>query len=106
MTATRAAHDGAAERRESRVELWQKLVQAVEGHIVNWKWVRGHVGHVKNEYANHLAITAAREQLHSNGAVPSQFEEWLAARQARGQFPDHDPDAEFTENARQHLDVP
>ena len=88
------------------LELWQKLVQAAEGHIVKWNWVRGHVGHVKNEYANHLAITAAREQLHSQGAVPSHFEEWLAARQARGQFADHDPDAEFTENAMRHPNDP
>ncbi len=86
------------------LELWQKLVQAVEGHVVQWTWVRGHAGHAKNEYTNHLAITAAREQIHSHGAVPSQFEEWLAACQARGQFTDYDPDIEFAEHATHHSD--
>ncbi len=82
------------------LELWQKLLQAVEGHVVTWTWVRGHAGHVKNEYANHLAITAAGGQGHSHGAVPSHFEEWLSARRARGQFTDYDPDIEFAESAR------
>jgi ribonuclease HI len=80
------------------LELWQRLMEALAGHVVRWQWVRGHAGHVKNEYANHLAITAAREQVHSQGAVPSQFEEWLSAEQARGRFTDGDPDAEFDQH--------
>jgi ribonuclease HI len=86
-------------RRGGKIEnlaLWQKLVQAVEGHEVNWQWVRGHAGHVKNEYANDLAVSAAQQQVHSAGAVPSSFEEWLVDRQARGHFTGYDADADFT----------
>ncbi len=79
--------------------LWQKLVQAVTGHDVTWRWVRGHAGHVKNEYANDLAMSAAQQQIHSAGAVPSHFEEWLADHQARGHFSGYDADADFADHA-------
>jgi ribonuclease HI len=78
------------------LELWQDLVREAGRHEVQWTWVRGHVGHPKNEYANDLAILAAREQRSSHGAVESEFAAWLAARQAKGKFPGYDPDAEFT----------
>ena len=84
------------------LELWQKLVEAVEGHTVVWRWVRGHAGHPKNEYADELATRAAREQTHSRGVVPSHFEEWLAARRER--FGDYDPDADFDETEAQLSD--
>ncbi len=75
--------------------LWQRLVEATEGHDPVWRWVRGHAGHAKNEYANDLAVWAATEQVHSQGAVPSRFEAWLAERRGYGRFTDHDPDADF-----------
>jgi len=84
------------------LELWQKLVEAVEGHAVTWRWVRGHAGHPKNEYADEIATGAAREQTHSQGAVPSHFEEWIAARRAR--FGDYDPDVDFDETEAQLAD--
>lgn len=79
------------------LELWQALVQAAARHDVQWTWVRGHKGHPKNEYANDLAIRAAREQTASDGAVESEFLEWLAERQAKRKFAGYDPDAAFTE---------
>jgi ribonuclease HI len=79
------------------LELWQRLVEAAGGHEVTWTWVRGHAGDPKNEYANHLAMRAAREQTHSAGAEPAGFDAWLAARRARGQFTDYDPDQAFAE---------
>lgn len=62
------------------LELWQQAVDAVRdgGHQVDPRWVRGHEGHPQNEYANYLAVRAAREQTQSNGIVPSKFDEWLA----------------------------
>lgn len=75
--------------------LWQQLVEEARKHDVRWRWVRGHAGHPKNEYANDLAIRAAERQEHSGGAVPSAFGEWLAARQRRGLFEGYDPDAEY-----------
>lgn len=65
------------------LELWIEAVESVRAHQVSWQWVRGHVGHPQNEYANHLATRAAREQTSSGGIVSSQFDEWLAAERER-----------------------
>jgi len=59
------------------VELWQELDREAARHRVKWSWVRGHNGHPKNEYANDLAVRAAREQDASEGLVSSGFERWL-----------------------------
>jgi ribonuclease HI len=75
--------------------LWQDLAQAAQLHEVQWTWVRGHAKHPKNEYADSLAVAAAREQKSSNGAVDSGFIEWLTARQAKGLYPGYHPDQEF-----------
>ena len=80
-------------------ELWQKLAQVADLHTVDWRWVRGHNEHVKNEYANFMAIRAADAQLRSNGLVPSGFDTWLAQQRARGKFVDFDPDKEIHERA-------
>lgn len=77
------------------LELWQALVKVAEAHDVRWLWVRGHAGDPKNEYADWLAVRAARDQVTSEGAVPSGFPGWLEERQARGQFSGYDPDAAF-----------
>ncbi|MEX2180172.1 MAG: ribonuclease H [Gemmatimonadaceae bacterium] len=68
------------------LDLWQELDQVARSHDVNWQWVRGHDGHPQNEYANHLATRAAREQSNSAGPVPSLYVEWLAAQRARGKL--------------------
>jgi ribonuclease HI len=71
------------------VELWRILVRAARRHEVDWRWVRGHAGHPRNEYANHLATRAAREQTASAGLVSSGFEAWLEAeRSARERYLD------------------
>jgi ribonuclease HI len=69
----------------------------VRGHEVSWQWVRGHEGHPQNEYANDLAVRAAREQIVSGGIVASRFDEWLAGKRAKGKMgiePQAFPDAE------------
>jgi ribonuclease HI len=81
------------------VELWQKLAQAAAAHTVDWRWVRGHNEHVKNEYANVVAIRAADLQERSNGLIPSGFDTWLAQQRARGKYVDFDPDKELHERA-------
>src|ERR1041385_8009196 len=82
------------------VELWQKLSQVAKTHkLVDWPWVRGHNEHVKNEYANIVAIRAADEQQRSNGLIPSGFDTWLAQQHARGKFLDFDPDKELHERS-------
>jgi ribonuclease HI len=75
--------------------LWQELVAAARLHEVQWTWVRGHAKHPKNEYADSLAVAAAREQKTSDGAVESGFLEWLTLKQAKGLYPGYDPDQEF-----------
>jgi len=65
------------------LELWMDAVDATRGHQLDPRWVRGHEGHPQNEYANHLAIRAARAQTSSNGLVASKFDEWLAAERER-----------------------
>ena len=77
------------------LELWQALLQVQSGHAVTWHWVRGHTGHVKNEYADHLAVRAATEQITSKAAEPSGLAAWLEARRAKGHHLDYDPDVEF-----------
>jgi ribonuclease HI len=73
-------------RREGAIEnlaLWQELVGAAASHHVQWQWVRGHAGHPQNEYANDLAVRAAKEQTSSEGARTSEFDAWLAAQRLR-----------------------
>lgn len=77
------------------LELWQQLVVEADRHEVQFTWVRGHAGHPKNEYANDLAMRAAREQVNSAGPVPSGFPEWLAAKRAAGRWVDYNPDETF-----------
>jgi len=86
-------------RREGVIEnlaLWQDLAEAARLHEVQWTWVRGHQGHPKNEYANDLAVAAAREAKSSDGAVESMFIAWLEAKRAKGKFLEYDPDLAFT----------
>lgn len=79
------------------LELWKELDGELERHRVRTVWVRGHAGHPRNEYANHLATTAARELSESGGLVPSGFTAWLESQRARGRYleveelPESDP---------------
>jgi ribonuclease HI len=68
------------------LELWKEAVDSVRAHQVQWRWVRGHEGHPQNEYANDLAVRAARLQTSSGGIVSSQFDEWLSAERMRGRM--------------------
>ena len=63
--------------------LWKELVDAATPHAVQWQWVRGHAGHPQNEYANDLAVDAAKGQSSSDGARTSGFESWLEVQRAR-----------------------
>jgi ribonuclease HI len=60
------------------LELWKQAVDAASQHEVQWRWVRGHVGHPQNEYANFLATRAAAEQSNSAGLRQSDFTVWVA----------------------------
>ena len=66
------------------LDLWRAALTACDGQAIQWRWVRGHVGHAQNEYANHLATRAAADQTASGGLVESRFDEWLAQYRERG----------------------
>ncbi len=40
-------------------DLWQRLQAAAAPHRVQWKWVKGHAGHVENERVDKLARAEA-----------------------------------------------
>jgi ribonuclease HI len=74
-------------------DLWQALVATAAPHDVAWRWVRGHAGHPMNEYANWRAIRAAKEQTHSHGLVPSEFDAWIEGERGKGRYLDFDEHA-------------
>lgn len=41
------------------IDLWQRLLKAMEGHQVRFVWVKGHAGHAENERCDELATAAA-----------------------------------------------
>ena len=78
------------------LDLWRALEYSLTLHDAQFAWVRGHNGHPKNEYANDLAVAAAKSQTTSDGVVPSGFDAWLSDRRAGGEYLDYDPDGAFT----------
>ncbi|MEO5511854.1 MAG: ribonuclease H [Longimicrobiales bacterium] len=70
------------------VALWQELASEAARHTITWHWVKGHAGHPQNEYANHLATSAARDQDATDGLVKSQFVDWLNEERERNRYMD------------------
>ncbi len=69
------------------LELWIRLCNVIgDRYEVDWRWVRGHAGHPKNEYANKLAVEAARSQKNSRGLIDSGFDEWIASEQEKERY--------------------
>ena len=50
----------AAKKDVKNKDLWQRLDSALEGHRVEWKWVKGHAGDPGNERADDLARQAVQ----------------------------------------------
>lgn len=82
------------------LEMWKALDAAAAQHEVQFAWVRGHKGHAKNEYADALAVRAAREQVKSDGFVESGFAEWLEQKRLKKLYLAYDPDVAFEELER------
>ncbi len=70
------------------LELWKELDRTAERHDLTWEWVRGHDGNPRNEYVDHLAVQAARNQTRSDGFIPSGFESWLEEQREKDRFMD------------------
>ena len=47
------------------VDLWKRLLKAMEPHKVTFIWVKGHAGHPENELCDKLATTAADKDINS-----------------------------------------
>ena len=41
------------------IDLWKRLLKAMEPHQVHFQWVKGHDGHPENERCDKMATTAA-----------------------------------------------
>jgi ribonuclease HI len=65
------------------LELWQELDRVAQRHQIDWVWVRGHAGDPRNEYANDLAVQAAKKQDSSGGLVDSGFSAWLGKKREK-----------------------
>ncbi len=50
---------GSDKKTVKNVELWQRLVNAMDGHEYTFEWVKGHAGHPENERCDALATKAA-----------------------------------------------
>ncbi|HFB2048116.1 MAG TPA: Ribonuclease HI [Hyphomicrobiaceae bacterium MAG_BT-2024] len=48
----------ASKKPVKNAELWKRLDQATRLHVVDWRWIKGHAGHLENERADELARSA------------------------------------------------
>ena len=48
-------------------DLWQALLAEAKRHQIEWKWVRGHSGHLENEEVDMLAKNAITELMLKKG---------------------------------------
>lgn len=54
----------AAKKPVKNQDLWEQLEAQTVRHVVEWRWVKGHSGHIENERADALAncgLNEARE---------------------------------------------
>ncbi|MCF8061635.1 MAG: ribonuclease HI [Deltaproteobacteria bacterium] len=42
-------------------DLWERLLELSRHHEIEWRWIRGHNGHVENERCDRLAREAIRD---------------------------------------------
>lgn len=71
------------------LDRWRELVELAAAHRVEWRWIRGHSDHPKNEYANDLAVRTARSGQGIEGLSESGFASWLEQQIERGRFVDY-----------------
>ena len=55
----RAGWKGSNKKPVKNIDLWQRLMKAMEGHHVTFEWIQGHAGHEFNERCDQLATAAA-----------------------------------------------
>ena len=45
------------------IDLWRRLERAMEPHLIDWHWIKGHAGHADNELVDELARNAIPKEL-------------------------------------------
>ena len=43
-------------------DLWDKLLNLIDQHVVKFEWIKGHAGHKENEQCDKMAVKAAKGQ--------------------------------------------
>ena len=79
----KANHWRTVERKPVKNEdLWRKLDEAASRHRVNWRWLKGHAGHVENERCDELAATEIQKvrQGHTAEQLSALRDAFIAAR--------------------------
>ena len=56
----------AAKKPVQNTDLWRELDALQQGHVIKWKWVRGHTGHYENERCDELANMAIDEMRYNS----------------------------------------
>jgi len=57
----------AANKPVKNQDLWEQLSEEVTRHQIEWRWVKGHSGHIENEIADELAREAIDKLLAQEG---------------------------------------
>ena len=52
----------AAKQPVKNQDLWLRLLAAIGGHKVDWRWVKGHAGHAENERCDELGNIAVKRK--------------------------------------------
>lgn len=42
-------------------DLWEKLLNLTEDHVIHYKWIKGHAGHPENERCDRLAVAESKK---------------------------------------------
>lgn len=42
-------------------DLWEKLLNLTKGHVIHYKWIKGHAGHPENERCDRLAVAESKK---------------------------------------------
>ncbi|ANZ22466.1 ribonuclease H [Buchnera aphidicola (Diuraphis noxia)] len=47
-------------KRVKNIDLWLRITDVLEKHLVNWLWIKAHVGHLENERCDIIARESAK----------------------------------------------
>jgi len=63
-------------------DLWERLLELCEKHLVKFVWVKGHAGHPMNELADKIAVEASQKSdlkidiIYENSPIDNQSEDF------------------------------